>query len=647
MTEPLAPLNAALAGRYSVERELGRGGMATVWLARDLRHDRLVAIKILHPELAGAIGVDRFLREIRLTARLTHPGIIPVLDSGVFTAPDGVTLPWYSMTYVAGESLRGRLDRERQLPIDEALRITGEAAAALEAAHREGIIHRDIKPENLLLSGGHTYVADFGVARALLDTGGERLTGTGIALGTPSYMSPEQVTGEPVDARTDLYSLASVLYEMLAGEPPFTGATTQAVVGRRIAEPARAIRPVRSTVPVAVEAAVLKALERLPADRFPDVSTFVTALRSAPVAPARAARFAGVGAAAVVAALAVWYFGPRPGAEHTARDPEVVALYQRGVEGYDKRTPAGIEDGVRSLLAAVARDSTYARAWAALARSYVRAYERRFILPGVGPDAVLHLAVRAADRALANDRASSDGWYTRAIVSRVIDPTNMAPSIRASRQALALDSTNGRAWHILALGLAETGELDSALDGWRHCVTVSPGYTQGIAFLALAHYWRGAFDSAAHWADSTLAVDPNFVLGRTAAGYVAIERGDFTRAKNAFEAARRLSTDVEVVNALAGAALAEARGGAKEARTTLQRAESLAVAYEPMPQHTAVYLAQVYAALGDANGAFAWLRRYTPLEDLHFQLHLRYDPPFQPLHNDPRFRAMLLREGPR
>src|SRR6185437_372121 len=180
----------------TVDRELGRGGMASVWLARDRRLDRDVAIKVLHPELAGAIGVDRFLREIRLTARLQHPNTVPVLDSGVVPGPAGTPLPWYAMAYVPGESLRARIQRERQLPIDEALRITGDAGSALKAAHGEGIVHRDIKPENLLLAGDRVYVADFGIAKALIETGGERLTSTGLAIGTPAYMSPEQACAQ-------------------------------------------------------------------------------------------------------------------------------------------------------------------------------------------------------------------------------------------------------------------------------------------------------------------------------------------------------------------------------------------------------------------------------------------------------------------
>src|SRR5690349_13599027 len=286
----LERLNRALSGRYVVERELGRGGMATVWLATDLRAQRTVALKVLHPTLAGAIGADRFTREVKLTATLHHPSIVPVLETGVVPAEEGdPPLPWYTMPFIEGESLRTRLDREGALPLDDALRITVAVAGALETAHAQGIVHRDIKPENVLLEGDRVYVVDFGIAKALVETGGERLTSTGIAIGTPAYMSPEQASAEGVDARSDQYSLATVLYEMLVGEPPFTGPTAQAVMARRFAEPARSIRTVRSAVPEPVERAVLRALERAPADRYPDVASFERDLRRTSVAmrPAR------------------------------------------------------------------------------------------------------------------------------------------------------------------------------------------------------------------------------------------------------------------------------------------------------------------------------------------------------------------------
>src|SRR5262245_15492916 len=459
----LERLNATLAGRYTVERELGRGGMASVWLARDLRHQRPVAIKVLRAELAGAIGVDRFLREIRLTAALQHPHIVPVLDSGLVEDAEGNRLPWYVMPYVAGESLRERLRREGYLPVEQVLEIAERAAGALAAAHRLGVVHRDIKPENLLLAGGEVYVADFGIAKALIDTGGERLTSTGLALGTPAYMSPEQAMGQPVDGRTDQYSLAGVLYEMLAGEPPFTGPTAQAVVARRLAEPVRPLRPVRSTVPAGTEAAILRALERIPADRFPDITAFAGALRQPEGRPEpprrnrpRLALAAVAGLVLVLLGVAGWRFVAARGQTRPARDPEVVALYRRGVRGYDQRTAEGVRDAISALEAAVRRDSTYVEAWSALARAYVRAYERGFIF-GAERESGLRRAVAAADRGLAGDHPTADAWVTLAIVSRDVDPTDAAPAIRATRRALALEPRNKVALHFLAMGQTESG----------------------------------------------------------------------------------------------------------------------------------------------------------------------------------------------
>jgi len=255
MTDPVAALRAGLQDRYALERELGRGGMATVWLAQDLRHDRPVALKLLHLHLAASLGPERFQREIRLAARLQHPHILTVLDSG---ETEGRL--WFTMPFVEGESLRDRLRRERQLPVDAALRIAIEAARGLEYAHQHGVVHRDVKPENILLTrDGSTLVADFGIARAL--SGDEGLTETGLAVGTPAYMSPEQAAGDKsLDARTDQFSLASVLYEMLAGEPPWNGATAQAIAAKRLSEPAPSIRSVRPNIPAALDDAIRRAL---------------------------------------------------------------------------------------------------------------------------------------------------------------------------------------------------------------------------------------------------------------------------------------------------------------------------------------------------------------------------------------------------
>jgi serine/threonine protein kinase/tetratricopeptide (TPR) repeat protein len=281
LTSTRETLESSLADRYVIERELGRGGMATVYLARDLKHDRPVALKVLHPELGQALGPERFQREIRLAARLQHPHILTMLDSGAASLGSPAQALWFTMPFVDGESLRTRLQRERQLPVDDALRIAREAAQALQYAHDQGVIHRDIKPENLLLTrDGNTLVADFGIARAL-GAGADqaRLTETGLVVGTPAYMSPEQASGDKsLDARTDIYSLSAVLYEMLSGEPPYTGATTQAVIVKRLTEPAPSVRSSRPSVPEAVDQAIRKALAPMPADRYSTIAQFAQVL---------------------------------------------------------------------------------------------------------------------------------------------------------------------------------------------------------------------------------------------------------------------------------------------------------------------------------------------------------------------------------
>jgi TolB-like protein/Tfp pilus assembly protein PilF len=275
-------LSAALADRYRIEGEAGRGGMATVYIARDLKNPRRVAIKVLNEELASAIGVERFLREIKTAAGLTHPHILPLFDSD---QADG--LLFYVMPYIEGETLRDRLQRERQLPIADAIRIACEVADALAYAHSLGVVHRDIKPENILFQAGHAMVSDFGIARAISTAGGDVLTGTGTLIGTPGYMSPEQVEhGASVDGRSDTYSLACMLYEMLGGDRPFLGWSAQAILARQLLEPVPSLRTVRDMVPPEVERAILRALAKVPADRFATTAQFAEALvsRESPIA---------------------------------------------------------------------------------------------------------------------------------------------------------------------------------------------------------------------------------------------------------------------------------------------------------------------------------------------------------------------------
>ena len=329
MTDAVSRLTSALEGRYRIERELGRGGMATVYLAEDLKHGRNVAIKVLRPELAMALGAERFLREIATTANLRHPHILPLYDSG-----EAGGFLYYVMPLVEGESLRDRLDRLKQLPIEEALTIAREVADALGYAHQRGIIHRDIKPENILLEGGHAVVADFGIARAVSSAGADKLTETGISVGTPLYMSPEQAAGDSnLDGRSDLYSLGCVLYEMLGGQAPFTGPTAESITRQHMITQAAPITNLRPTVPPEVAGALARSLAKNPADRFNPVAQFADALRPGSQAqpvqiPSTAVRaspasrrpwiLVGATVVAIAAALFYWRRGAGGEAAHSA-----------------------------------------------------------------------------------------------------------------------------------------------------------------------------------------------------------------------------------------------------------------------------------------------------------------------------------------
>jgi serine/threonine-protein kinase len=394
----LAQLTAALSDRYHMERELGRGGMAVVFLAEDLKHRRQVAIKVLKPELSALLGGERFLREIGIAAALQHPHVLPLYDSG-----QAAGLLYYVMPYAEGESLRQRLAREGQLALETALQITREVGSALQYAHEHGIVHRDIKPENIMLSGGQAVVADFGIARALSAAGADQqLTVTGMVVGTPHYMSPEQATGAAVDARSDQYSLACTLYEMLIGEPPFGGPSPQAVMARHSMEPVPSLRTVRRTVPQAVEAAIMRAMAKFPADRFPSVQHFLDGLRAADsvataVSPpprtgylpsAHRRVLIGVGAAAIVA-IATWSFmarGPSSAGQPASSPIRAVAV----LPFHDFGSPdssylgQGMTDGLIADLAQIASLKVVSRSAGVMAEEKTRSLGELASRLGVG-----------------------------------------------------------------------------------------------------------------------------------------------------------------------------------------------------------------------------------------------------------------------
>ena len=329
-------MTTALSDRYRIERELGQGGMATVYLAQDLRHDRQVAIKVLRPELAAVIGAERFLAEIKTTANLQHPNIVPLFDSGVVPGErDGAPgSPFYVMPFVEGETLRELLDREKQLPLPRGVEIARQVAAALSYAHARGVVHRDIKPDNIMLSSGQAVVTDFGIARALGAAGGEQLTATGTAIGTPAYMSPEQSAGESdVDGRSDLYSLAAVLFEALAGEPPHTGPNAGSIIAKRLSTPAPSVQVLRSTVPDRLNLVLRKAMERSPTDRFATVAEFSAALDAEAPAPASRRFAVPLVTLGVLALAAIGWWALRPDRMEGNLDDNVIAVLPFRVGG--------------------------------------------------------------------------------------------------------------------------------------------------------------------------------------------------------------------------------------------------------------------------------------------------------------------------
>ncbi len=484
----MTALAAALTDRYTIEREIGQGGMATVYLAEDVKHHRKVAIKVLHPELSALLGPERFLKEIELTANLQHPHILPLFDSG---SADGHL--YYVMPFVEGETLRRKLEREQQLPIAEAVRIASDVADALEYAHKRGVVHRDIKPENILLHDGRPLVADFGIALAVQQAGGARMTQTGMSLGTPQYMAPEQAMGDKsVDHRADIYALGAVTYEMLTGEPPFTGPNSQAVVAKILTTDPSSLVSKRRSVPPHVEAAVLTALEKMPADRFASAAEFIAALagagaaipmaQSATARRSRAARDLAVGGRAVsrpmlvagvtllllAAAAAGWMARALVGTGE--QSGPVRFTFAMGVPGADDMKLAISPDGrhiVRSVM-----DS---------------GGMRRLVMRDLGS---AELSIVAGTEGASNPEFSPDGSW----ISFTVGPQNILRKVpaRGGPATDIIDSTGAHSW-------AEDGAIVYSAQGSRGIerVDASGGRRELLTSLDTARREFGHFNPQA------------------------------------------------------------------------------------------------------------------------------------------------------
>jgi len=613
-----------------------------------LKHGRPVAIKVLHPELAAAVGTTRFLREIGFAAQLHHPHIVPLHDSG---EQDG--LPYFVMPYVEGESLRDRLEREPQLPVPEALRIADDVAKALGYAHTLGVVHRDIKPENILLENGHALVADFGIARAISAAGSDRLTETGIALGTPAYMSPEQaVENGPIDGRADLYALGCVVYEMLAGTPPFTGPTAQAVLARHAVDPVAPIRTVRETVPRGVEQAVLKALAKVPADRYAGAPEFAQALNQPALEPApggrrgksRGAKLAlgvGLSAAATLALLVGFSLGggrerPHPRTPLTS-NAAAYDLYLRADMLLAQRQNRENDSVAITLFERiVALDPSFAAAQAGLARAYALRVSE------FAPEdtAALEQAQVAAEKALRLDPNLAEAHLAQARL--LWGPAGHFFHERAAqedRRALSLNPNMSRAHGSLGNIYLHIGLLDQAIAELQKTVAISPREDNALRRIAEARAYQGHYDDALrilsqvepeanppYWYYEMAVVLLH--LGRSDSALAVIQ--NYLRAHP--EDRGGVVTSVRAVwFAMAGNALRAQR----DIETAVQEGKGYIHFH-----HAAYHIALAYALLHRPDSAVHWLRQAAEGGFPCYPLFER-DPFLDNIRSDPGFVAFL------
>ncbi|MEQ1693288.1 MAG: protein kinase [Gemmatimonas sp.] len=665
-------LSAALADRYRIERELGQGGMATVYLAEDLKHKRQVAIKVLKPELGAVLGAERFLNEIRTTANLQHPHLLALYDSG---EADG--LLYYVMPFVEGETLRARLGTEQQLPVDETIRLIAILAGALDFAHARGVVHRDLKPENILLQAGQPVIADFGIALAVSHAGGERITQTGLSLGTPHYMSPEQAAGtHTVDARADQYALGAMAYELLMGEPPHTGATTPIIVARLMTEVPRAIRAARPAVPAGVEAAILRALEKAPADRFATCGAFAEALAkgaseadTAPVARGHEPRVLPTPASTRLVPFAVLLTlvavivvgitlrkrsdGPA-GANATAAERSLVVLPFTSVGGDTANSyfAAGIADELTSALTQIPGLRLAGRASAARIKEQGRG--TREIGEALHVAAVLDGSVRrAGDRirvsaeltSASDERVLWSQTYERAIADVFAVQDEITREIVSALQ-VRLSSTSGargmsarggttnlEAYDLylraIPLYRGRGSRLAEAERYLTQAISLDPGFARAHAALASTllsePYFvegvrgRDVAERGRAAAQRAIALDDSLADGHQALAHSYSEAGEWTEARREYE--RAIALDPQFVEArYRTGEMLYRMGRSSESLGYLEAANRL----DPLYSQNNAYLSLTLAMLGRLDEAIAVSQRALALDPDHIQLNQWY-----------------------